>query len=154
MISTTPEFLQESYLRPCPALIILAYGPLYRAARSAVVPTIPEHKGSGPNEPVIWMKQTIGHACGLMALLHIAFNLEDSRYVRPGTALDVLRQQAIPLGPTERAQLLMTPAFWKRRNWMWQRVDLRMRLRLGRITNTASWPSCRQMGSSGSWMED
>ncbi|EAU37402.1 predicted protein [Aspergillus terreus NIH2624] len=84
-----------------------------------------------------------------MALLHIAFNLEDSRYVRPGTALDVLRQQAIPLGPTERAQLLMTPAFWKRRNWMWQRVDLRMRLRLGRITNTASWPSCRQMGSSG-----
>lgn len=57
------------------------------------------------------MKQTIGHACGLMALLHVVFNLKDARYVRPGTALDVLRQQAISLGPTERAQLLYDSSF-------------------------------------------
>lgn len=57
------------------------------------------------------MKQTIGHACGLMALLHVVFNLEGGRYVRPGTAIDALRQQAILLGPTERAQLLYDSSF-------------------------------------------
>lgn len=57
------------------------------------------------------MKQTIGHACGLMALLHVVFNLEGGRYVRPDTAIDALRQQAILLGPTERAQLLYDSSF-------------------------------------------
>ncbi|GFG04525.1 ubiquitin carboxyl-terminal hydrolase isozyme L3, putative [Aspergillus udagawae] len=111
IISTSPAFLQECYFRPCHALIVLAEGPIYQAARSAVNPTIPEYKGSGPSEPVIWMKQTIGHACGLMALLHVVFNLEGGRYVRPGTALDLLRQQAIRLRPTERAQLLYNSSF-------------------------------------------
>lgn len=57
------------------------------------------------------MKQTIGHACGLMALLHVVLNLEGGRYVRPGTAMDELRQQAILLGPQERAQLLYDSKF-------------------------------------------
>lgn len=57
------------------------------------------------------MKQTIGHACGLMALLHVVFNLEGGRYVRPDTAIDALRQQAILLGPTERAKLLYDSGF-------------------------------------------
>lgn len=111
VLSTSPEFLQECYFRPCHALIVLADQSIYRAARSAVEPTISEYKGSGPNEPVIWMKQTIGHACGLMALLHVVFNLEGGRYVRPDTATDALRQQAILLGPAERAQLLYDSSF-------------------------------------------
>ncbi|EED13818.1 ubiquitin carboxyl-terminal hydrolase isozyme L3, putative [Talaromyces stipitatus ATCC 10500] len=111
IISTSPAFLQECYFRPCHAIIVLAHRSIYQAARSAVEPTISEYKGSGPNEPVIWMKQTIGHACGLMALLHVVFNLEGGRYVRPGTAIDALRQQAILLGPTERAQLLYDSSF-------------------------------------------
>ncbi|PCH02089.1 Peptidase C12, ubiquitin carboxyl-terminal hydrolase 1 [Penicillium occitanis (nom. inval.)] len=111
IISTSPEFLQECYFRPCHALIVLADRPIYRAARSAVEPTISEYKGSGPGEPVIWMKQTIGHACGLMALLHVVFNLEGGRYVQPDTAMDALRQQAILLGPAERAQLLYDSNF-------------------------------------------
>lgn len=111
VISTTPDFLQECYFRPCHALIVLADQSIYRAARSAVEPTISEYKGSGPNEPVIWMKQTIGHACGLMALLHVVFNLEGGRYLRSDTAIDTLRQQAILLGPTERAQLLYDSNF-------------------------------------------
>ncbi|KAL2845206.1 putative ubiquitin carboxyl-terminal hydrolase isozyme L3 [Aspergillus pseudoustus] len=112
IISTSPAFLQEyCYVRPCHALIVLARHPIYQAARSAVEPTIPEYKGSGPQEPVIWMKQTIGHACGLMALLHVIFNLEGGRYVQPGTAIDALRQQAILLGVTERAQLLYDAGF-------------------------------------------
>lgn len=57
------------------------------------------------------MKQTIGHACGLMALLHVVFNLEGGRFVQPGTTIDALRQQAILLGPTERAQLLYDSSF-------------------------------------------
>lgn len=111
IISTAPEFLQECHFQPCHALIVLAQRPIYRAARSEVELTIPEYKGSGPSEPVIWMKQTIGHACGLMALLHILFNLEGGRYVLPGTVLAGLRQQAIPLGPAERAQLLYDSIF-------------------------------------------
>lgn len=57
------------------------------------------------------MKQTIGHACGLMALLHILFNLDGGRYVGPGTSLAALRQQAIHLGPAGRAQLLYDSSF-------------------------------------------
>jgi ubiquitin carboxyl-terminal hydrolase L3 len=111
IISTSPEFLQEYHFGSCRALIVLAHHPIYQAARSHVELTIPEYKGSGPNEPVIWMRQTIGHACGLMALLHALFNLDGGRYVSPGTTLASLRQQAISLGPTERAQLLYDSSF-------------------------------------------
>ena len=111
IISTLPEFLQECDFRPCHALIVLADQSIYQAARSAVEPTITEYTGWGPNEPVIWIKQTIGHACGLMALLHAVFNLEGGRYVRPGTTIDALRQQAILLRPRERAQLLYDSSF-------------------------------------------
>ncbi|KAL3473005.1 putative ubiquitin carboxyl-terminal hydrolase isozyme L3 [Aspergillus californicus] len=112
IISTSPEFRQECHFRPCHALIVLAEQPIYEAARSAVNQTIPEYEGSGATEPVLWIKQTIGHACGLMALLHVVFNLEGGRqYVRPGTALDTLWQQAILLGPVERAQLLYDSGF-------------------------------------------
>ncbi|KAL4965409.1 putative ubiquitin carboxyl-terminal hydrolase isozyme L3 [Aspergillus stella-maris] len=111
IISTSPEFLKECHFPPCHALIVLAKEPIYRAARSTVEPTIPEYKGSGSDEPVIWMEQTIGHACGLMALLHAVFNLENGRYVRPNTELDALRQRAILLEPTERAQLLYDSKF-------------------------------------------
>lgn len=57
------------------------------------------------------MKQAIGHACGLMALLHVTFNLEGGRYVTRGSKLDILRQKAIQLHPTERAQLLYDSKF-------------------------------------------
>ena len=30
----------------------------------------PEYNGSGPQEEVMWYKQTIGNACGLIGLLH------------------------------------------------------------------------------------
>jgi ubiquitin carboxyl-terminal hydrolase L3 len=58
----------------------------------------------------MWMKQTIGHACGLMALLHSVFNLH-GKYLTPGSELDVLRQRAIELAPAERAELLYNSAF-------------------------------------------
>ncbi|KAL4886586.1 hypothetical protein BJY04DRAFT_177975 [Aspergillus karnatakaensis] len=111
ILSTSPDFLQSCNLPPCHALILLAEERIYHAARSALSQTIPEYTGSGSNEPVIWMKQTIGHACGLMALLHVVFNLDGGQHIPSGTALAELRQQAIPLGPAERAQLLYDSAF-------------------------------------------
>ncbi|OKP01978.1 Ubiquitin carboxyl-terminal hydrolase isozyme L3 [Penicillium subrubescens] len=111
ILSTSAEFVREWYPRPCNALILLAHTPIYNAARSAIEPTIPRYEGSGPDEPVIWMKQTIGHACGLMALLHVVFNLEGGRYVTPGSGLDIFLKQAIQLEPTERAQLLYDSEF-------------------------------------------
>lgn len=111
IISTAPEFLQECHFQPCHALIVLAQNPIYEAARSQVELTIPEYKGSGPTEPVIWIKQTIGHACGLMALLHVVFNLHGGQYVLPNTELSALRQHAISLAPKERAQLLYDSGF-------------------------------------------
>ncbi|CEJ61710.1 hypothetical protein PMG11_10233 [Penicillium brasilianum] len=111
ILSLSPEFVGEWYPRPCHALILLAHTPIYEAARSTIEPTITEYHSSGPHEPVLWMRQTIGHACGLMALLHIVFNLEGRRYVTPGSELDTLLQQAIQLGPTERAQLLYDSKF-------------------------------------------
>jgi ubiquitin carboxyl-terminal hydrolase L3 len=30
----------------------------------------PEYQGHGPEEEVVWYKQTIGNACGLIGLLH------------------------------------------------------------------------------------
>lgn len=110
VFSTSPDLL-ASIPRPIDALILLAHSPIYNAARATVEPTIAEYKASGPDEPVIWMKQTIGHACGLMALLHIVFNLEGGRYLTRGSALDVLRTQATRLGPAERAQLLYESKF-------------------------------------------
>lgn len=114
LVSTSSTVLQETYPRPCHALIVLAEQSIYYAARAALEATLLEYQAFGPSEPIIWMKQTIGHACGLMALLHVVFNLESGRFVRPGTSLDTLRQQAIHLEPARRAQLLYDSEFLER----------------------------------------
>jgi ubiquitin carboxyl-terminal hydrolase L3 len=65
-----------------------------------------EYTGSGPEEPVTWFKQTIGNACGLIGLLHVITNGAARTNIVPGSDLDKLLQQAIPLKPLERADLL------------------------------------------------
>ncbi|KAF1814127.1 peptidase C12, ubiquitin carboxyl-terminal hydrolase 1 [Eremomyces bilateralis CBS 781.70] len=65
-----------------------------------------EYKGSGPDEPVIWYKQTIGNACGLIALLHGVSNGKVRDLIEPGSKLSQLLTDAIPLKPNERADLL------------------------------------------------
>ena len=65
-----------------------------------------EYEGHGEAEPVLWFKQTIGHACGLMGLLHATSNGGAKEYIREGSTLDVLLKQAVPLKPEERAELL------------------------------------------------
>ncbi|OQE13493.1 hypothetical protein PENFLA_c047G07359 [Penicillium flavigenum] len=110
ILSTTPEML--SWIpRPVNALILLCDKPIYLAARSRVEHSIPEYLGSGADEPVLWMKQTIGHACGLMALLHVVTNLENGKYVLAGSELEKIVKRAVGLGPVERARLLYDSRF-------------------------------------------
>ncbi|KAJ5761863.1 uncharacterized protein N7511_005245 [Penicillium nucicola] len=109
VLSTTPDMLSH-IPRPVNALILLADEPIYRATRAAVEPTIPVYTGSGPEEPVVWMKQTIGHACGLMAVLHVLLNLDAGKHVM-GAELQALVKRAVELQPAERAELLYQSKF-------------------------------------------
>lgn len=64
------------------------------------------YAGSGDNEPVIWYPQTIGNACGLIALLHCVSNGTAREYIQSGSLMDSLLQQAIPCKPSPRAEVL------------------------------------------------
>jgi ubiquitin carboxyl-terminal hydrolase L3 len=58
------------------------------------------------NEPIIWFKQTIGDACGSYGLLHCAINGATPKFILPGSTLEILRNDAIPLPKDERAKML------------------------------------------------
>ena len=65
-----------------------------------------EYTGHGPNEPVVWYKQTIRNACGLMGLMHGVSNGEARKHVDPQSSLGALLRDAVPLKPVDRADLL------------------------------------------------
>lgn len=65
-----------------------------------------EYEGKGAEEPVLWYKQTIRNACGLIGLLHAVSNGNSRDFIEPGSDLEKLVKDAIPLGPIERADLL------------------------------------------------
>ncbi|KAK3937059.1 ubiquitin carboxyl-terminal hydrolase [Diplogelasinospora grovesii] len=61
------------------------------------------------NPPVIWFKQTIGHACGSIGLLHCAINGPAAHSILPGSALERLRDDALTFpaeAVEERAKML------------------------------------------------
>lgn len=64
------------------------------------------YAGSGESEPVTWFAQTIGNACGLMALLHCIANGSAKQFVQSGSLLDKLLREAMPLKPVARADVL------------------------------------------------
>ncbi|XP_014556809.1 hypothetical protein COCVIDRAFT_15795 [Bipolaris victoriae FI3] len=66
----------------------------------------PEYQGYGPDEEVIWYKQTIGNACGLIGLLHAVSNGSARAHIQADSNLAKLVQNAIPLKPAQRADLL------------------------------------------------
>lgn len=81
----------------------------------------PEYDGFGPGEEVVWYKQTIGNACGLIGLLHGVSNGEARSHIgslhappnpptltepEPQSDLAQLLSDVIPLKPAERADLL------------------------------------------------
>lgn len=70
---------------PRPALALLLVFPVsaaYESYRLAEDATMPEYAGKGDGEPVVWFRQTIRNACGLMGLLHATANGPAREFVR------------------------------------------------------------------------
>ncbi|OJJ88140.1 ubiquitin carboxyl-terminal hydrolase [Aspergillus glaucus CBS 516.65] len=87
-------------------LLVFPVSQTYEASRLSEDAPLPEYTGSGPNEPIMWFKQTIRNACGLIGLLHAVSNGEPRRNIVKGSDLETLLAKAEGLGPVERADLL------------------------------------------------
>lgn len=87
-------------------LLVFPVSPTYEASRTAEDAPLPEYTGSGPAEPVMWFKQTIRNACGLIGLLHAVANGAARAQILPGSDLEGLLREAEPRGPVQRADLL------------------------------------------------
>ncbi|KAI9740434.1 MAG: hypothetical protein M1834_005014 [Cirrosporium novae-zelandiae] len=92
--------------RPVYALLFTCPADVYYKAREKDDKTVPEYNEAGDKEPVVWFKQTIGNACGLIALLHGLCNGETKQYIQPGSDMEKLLKEAIPLKRQARADLL------------------------------------------------
>ena len=93
--------------RPAHALLLVfPVSDTYEKFRHAEDAEKPEYTGSGEDEDVIWYKQTIGNACGLIGLLHGVSNGQARTYIQSGTDLDDLVKRAVTLEPKARAELL------------------------------------------------
>ncbi|OLN85386.1 Ubiquitin carboxyl-terminal hydrolase isozyme L3-like protein 2 [Colletotrichum chlorophyti] len=97
--------------RPALALIFITPAPMYYSVRAADGTRCAKEDGvtydkSGPDEPVIWFRQTIGNACGLYALIHAVGNGEARAFVKDGSLLDGLLREAEPLAWEARADVL------------------------------------------------
>ncbi|PYH47782.1 ubiquitin carboxyl-terminal hydrolase [Aspergillus saccharolyticus JOP 1030-1] len=93
--------------RPSHALLLVfPVSSTYETSRITEDQSLPVYTGSGPTEPVMWFKQTIRNACGLIGLLHAVANGEPRRQVLPGSDLDHLLREAETLDPVARADLL------------------------------------------------
>ncbi|OHE90957.1 ubiquitin carboxyl-terminal hydrolase, family 1 [Colletotrichum orchidophilum] len=97
--------------RPALALIFISPAPMYYQVRAADDTRLAKedgvtYAGAGPDEPVIWFRQTIGNACGLYALIHAVGNGPAREFVREGSLLDALLNEAEPLTWEKRADVL------------------------------------------------
>ena len=92
--------------RPVHALLFSCPHEVFGRARNAENETMAIYTSSGPEEPVMWFRQTIGHACGLIGLLHGVSNGGAKKHIKLGSDLDQLVKEAVPLQPTQRAELL------------------------------------------------
>ncbi|CAD0111477.1 unnamed protein product [Aureobasidium uvarum] len=94
---------------PRPALALLVIIPLTDAwdrNRKAEDRDKETYRGCGPEEAVIWFKQTIGHACGSIGLLHSLINGPTVEFIKPDSELAKIRSLAIPLDLIKRAEML------------------------------------------------
>lgn len=94
---------------PRPALALLVIIPLTPAwdrNRKDEDANKEPYNGFGPGEPVIWFKQTIGHACGSIGLLHSLINGPAVDFIKPDSDLAAIRSLAIPLDTAKRAEML------------------------------------------------
>ncbi|KAL1851756.1 hypothetical protein VTK73DRAFT_9361 [Phialemonium thermophilum] len=100
--------------RPVHALIFITPPDIYHIVRERErTPRAGEtlaYDKSGPDEPVVWFRQTIGHACGLYALIHALANGGARPFLKKGSLLDRLIEEATPLAPVPRARVLYDSA--------------------------------------------
>ncbi|KAK1066559.1 hypothetical protein LTR12_001791 [Friedmanniomyces endolithicus] len=93
--------------KPVHALIFISPADVYHRVRETDAGTKNlTYSGSGDQEPVIWFKQTIGHACGLIALLHSVCNGSARQFITPGSTLAKLLREVTPLKALPRAEVL------------------------------------------------
>jgi ubiquitin carboxyl-terminal hydrolase L3 len=105
--SLTEPSLLAMIPRPCLALlVIIPRTPAWYAERKAEDESKADYTGFGADEPVVWFKQTIGHACGSYGLTHLAINGPARHFVEPGSILARIREEALPLKMEERAKYL------------------------------------------------
>ena len=79
-----PELLADIPRPALALLVIIPLAPAWDRNRKAEDADKEPYAGSGPDEPVIWFKQTIGNACGSIGLLHSVIN------GRPSTASNLI----------------------------------------------------------------
>jgi len=97
--------------RPVLALVFIAPADVYHRVRAQDGGTKDlTYAGSGDEEPVIWFQQTIGHACGLYALIHSVGNGPAKRFIKEQSLLGRLLEDARPLKPIPRADVLYNSA--------------------------------------------
>ncbi|KAH7159785.1 hypothetical protein B0J13DRAFT_113025 [Dactylonectria estremocensis] len=93
--------------RPVHALlVIIPMTDTWKRERDAENEQTEWYGGAGPEEPVIWFRQTIIQGCGLIGFLHCALNGVPATKIIPDSPLAKLREEAIPLKLKERAELL------------------------------------------------
>ncbi|TVY49030.1 Ubiquitin carboxyl-terminal hydrolase isozyme L3 [Lachnellula occidentalis] len=94
---------------PRPAAALLLVFPIsasYETSRMDEDKDKPDYEGKGAGEPVVWYKQTIRNACGLIGILHALSNGLATEFIEPDSDLHKLVKDAIPLAPAQRADLL------------------------------------------------
>ncbi|KAF7555786.1 hypothetical protein G7Z17_g1928 [Cylindrodendrum hubeiense] len=89
-------------------LVIIPMTDAWKRDRDAEDEQTESYDGAGPEEPVIWFHQKIINGCGLIGLLHCAFNGPPAEKIIPDSALAKIREDAIPLKLTDRAELINT----------------------------------------------
>lgn len=99
---------------PRPVYALLFLFPITTASEEALAAeegAMQKYNSAGPDEPVLWFHQTIGHACGLIGLLHCITNGNAADHITPGSHLEKLVQEAIPAKPEVRAAQLYDSEF-------------------------------------------
>ncbi|KAH8901367.1 cysteine proteinase, partial [Thozetella sp. PMI_491] len=93
--------------RPCYGLILVfPINEAYEQFRVEEDNLFEDYHDFGENEEVIWFKQTIGTACGMIALLHCLANGDSPSFIRSGSDLEHLLNQIKSLEPIARANAL------------------------------------------------
>ncbi|KAL1613227.1 hypothetical protein SLS60_001459 [Paraconiothyrium brasiliense] len=101
-----PELLADIPRPVLALLVIIPLTPAWDRSRKAEDADKGPYTGFGPDEPVIWFKQTIGHACGSIGLLHSVINGPAVDFIKPDSDLAAIRSLAIPLDMDKRADML------------------------------------------------